>query len=43
MALVLYGGSSRMALVEAAKKKDWEKVKVRRPPEAVSSCECGPS
>ncbi len=33
----------RMALLEAAKKKDWEKVQVRRPLEAVSSTEYGPS
>ncbi len=32
-----------MALIEAAEKKDWEMVKVRRPLEAVSSTEYGPS
>jgi hypothetical protein len=31
------------ALIKAAEKKDWEKVKVRRPLEAVSSTEYGPS
>jgi hypothetical protein len=32
-----------MELIKAAQKKDWEKVKVRRPLEAVSSTEYGPS
>jgi hypothetical protein len=33
-----------MELVEAAENQDWERVKVRRPLEAVSSSgECGPS
>ena len=36
--------SSRMAeLVQAAYDEEWEKVEVRRPLEAVFSCECGPS
>ena len=32
-----------MELIEAAVNQDWEKVKVRRPLEAVSSTEYGPS
>jgi hypothetical protein len=32
-----------MELIKAAQKKDWENIKVRRPLEAVSSSECGPS
>jgi hypothetical protein len=44
MRLVSTDPVQRMAaLVKAAEKKDWEKVKVRRPMEAGSSCECGPS
>ncbi len=35
--------SSGMELIEAAVNQDWEKVKVRRPLEAVSSTEYGPS
>jgi hypothetical protein len=34
---------SRMELIKAAEKEDWERAKVRRPLEAVSSTECGPS
>ena len=32
---------SRMELLTAAREKDWERVKVRRPLEAVSSSEYG--
>jgi hypothetical protein len=35
------GGSGE--LYNAAHKKEWEKVEVRRPLEAVFSTECGPS
>jgi hypothetical protein len=32
-----------MELVEAARKQDWERAKVRRPLEADSSTDCGPT
>jgi hypothetical protein len=35
--------SPRMELIKAVREQDVEKVKVRRPLEAVSSSECGPS